>query len=77
MGTNGSSGGEGVVATEWLGDDPVVARRGVPEPDGAALNPVGLIGDILMMVTRVAATGRLVASLTRGTRRENDEVERA
>jgi len=55
----------------------VVARRGVPEPDEATLNPVGLIGDTLVAVTRVAATGRPVAPLTRGTRPEDTTAERA
>ena len=65
------------MATRWLGEDPVVARRGVSEPDEATLNPVGLIRDILVAVTRVAATGRLVASLTRGPRPERTAEEQA
>jgi hypothetical protein len=49
----------------------------VPEPDEATLNPFELIGYDLVAVTKVAATGPLVASLTRGTLPEDDEVERA
>ena len=63
------------MATRWLGEDPVVVRRGVLEADEATLNPVGLIGDTRMAVTRVAAAGWLVASLTRGTRPEDVEDE--
>jgi hypothetical protein len=58
-----------------LGEGPVVARRGVPEPDKATLNPIGLIGDILVAVTPVAATGRLLTSLIRGTCSEDVEGE--
>jgi hypothetical protein len=50
----------------------VVELSGVPESDEATLNPYGLIGYEL-----VAATGRLVAYLKRGTLPEDDEAERA
>ena len=35
------------MATGWMWDDQVMERSGVPEPDEAALNPFGLIGDTL------------------------------
>ena len=63
------------MAIGWLGDDPVVARRGVPGPDEATLNPVGLIGDTRVAVTRVAATGWLVVYLTHGPLPEDVEDE--
>lgn len=47
----------------------------VPEPDEATLNPFGLIGYELVTVTTVAATGRLVAYLKRGTLPEEVEDE--
>jgi hypothetical protein len=65
------------MATGWLGEDPVVERSGVPEPDEAMLNPFGLIGDTLMVVTRVAATDRLAVYLKRGTRPERKAEEQA
>jgi hypothetical protein len=52
-----------------------VELSGVPEPDKATLNPFGLIGYALVAVTRVPATGRLVAYLTRGTLPEDTEDE--
>jgi hypothetical protein len=55
----------------------VVELSGVPESDEATLNPYGLIGYELVAVTPVAATGRLVAYLKRGTLPEDDEAERA
>jgi hypothetical protein len=54
----------------------VVELSGVPEQDEATLNPYGLIGYELVAVTPVAATGRLVAYLKRGTLPEADEAER-
>jgi hypothetical protein len=51
----------------FMWDYQVVEHSGVPEPDEATLNPFGPIGDTLVVVTTVAATGRLLASLTRGT----------
>jgi hypothetical protein len=39
----------------------------VPESDEATLNPYGLMGYELVAVTPVAATGRLLAYLKRGT----------
>ena len=65
------------MATRWMWDYQVVELRGVPAPDEATLNPFGLIGYALVAVTTVAATGRLVAYLTRGTLPEGDETERA
>jgi hypothetical protein len=53
----------------------VVELSGVPEPDETTLNPFGLIGYALVAVTPVAATGRLVAYLTRGTLPEDAENE--
>jgi hypothetical protein len=47
----------------------------VPEEDEATLNPYGLIGYELVAVTTVAATGRLVAYLKRGTFPEDAEDE--
>jgi hypothetical protein len=55
----------------------VVELSGVPAEDEAMLNPFGLIGYALVAMTTVAATGRLVAYLTRGTLPEDDEAERA
>jgi len=55
----------------------VVELSGVPEQDEATLNPYGLIGYELVAVTSMAATGRLVAYLKRGTLPEDDEAERA
>jgi hypothetical protein len=54
----------------------VVELSGVPEPDEATLNPYGLMGYARVAVPPVAATGRLVASLIRGTRPEDNEAER-
>ncbi len=58
-------------------DDPVVERSGVPEPDGATLNPFDLIGYELVAVPRVAAIGRLVAYLKHGTLPADTEEEPA
>ena len=60
------------MAIGLMWNDQVVELSGVPEPDEATLNPYGLIGYEL-----VAATGRLVAYLKRGTLPEDDEAERA
>ena len=65
------------MATGWMWDYQVVELSGVPEQDEATLNPFGLIGYELVAVTPVAATGRLVAYLTRGTLPEDDEAMRA
>ena len=65
------------MATGFMRDYQVVELSGVPAPDEATLNPFGLIGYELVAVTTVAPTGRLVASLTRGTLSEDDEAERA
>jgi hypothetical protein len=67
---------EGLVTTGLMWNYQVVELSGVPEQDEATLNPYGLIGYELVAVTTVAATGRLVASLTRGTLPEDDEAER-
>jgi hypothetical protein len=64
------------MAIGLMWNDQVVELSGVPEQDEATLNPFGLIGYALVAVTTVAATGRLVAYLTRGTLPEDDEVER-
>jgi hypothetical protein len=53
----------------------VVELSGVPGEDEATLNPYGLIGYELVTVTTVAATGRLVAYLKRGTLSEDAEDE--
>ena len=53
----------------------VVELSGVPEQDEATLNPYGLIGYELVAVTLVAATGRLMAYLKRGTLPEDAEDE--
>jgi hypothetical protein len=58
-------------------NDQVVELSGVPAEDEATLNPFGLIGYALVAVTTVAATGRLVVYLTRGTLPEDDEAEQA
>jgi len=58
-------------------DYQVVELSGVPEQDEATLNPFGLIGYELVAVTTVAATGRLLAYLKRGTLPEGEEEERA
>jgi hypothetical protein len=47
----------------------------VPEQDEATLNPYGLIEYELVAVTLVAATGRLMAYLKRGTLPEDAEDE--
>jgi uncharacterized protein len=62
------------MAIRWMYDYQVVELTGVPEPDEATLNPFGLIGSALVAATPVAATGRLVASLTRGTLHCNLQV---
>jgi hypothetical protein len=64
-----------MMAIGWMWNDQVVERSGVPEPGEATLNPYGLIGYALVAVTPVAATGRLLAYLTRGTRSEGEERE--
>jgi hypothetical protein len=68
---------EGMMAAGWMWDYQVVELSGVPEQDEATLNPFGLIGYELVAVTTVAATGRLVAYLKRGTLPEDEEAERA
>ena len=55
------------MATGWMWDYQVVALNGVAEEDEATLNQYGLIGYELVAVTTVAATGRLLAYLKRGT----------
>ena len=55
----------------------VVELSGVPEQDEATPNPCGLIRYALVAVTTVAATGRLVAYVKRGTLPEDDEADRA
>jgi hypothetical protein len=71
------SGREEMMAMGLMWNDQVVELSGVPESDEATLNPYGLIGYELVAVTMVAATGRLVAYLKRGTLPEDDEAERA
>jgi hypothetical protein len=66
-----------MMAIELMWNDQVVELSGVPEPDEATLNPFGLIGYELVAVTTVAATGRLLAYLKRGTLPEDDETDRA
>jgi hypothetical protein len=66
-----------MMATGWMWDYQVVELSGVPAEDEATLNPFGLIGYALVAVTTMAATGRLVASLTHGTLPEDAEAERA
>jgi len=61
------------MATGWMWDYQAVELSGVPEPDEATLNPFGLIGYELVAVTTVAATGRLVSYLKRGTLPEDAE----
>jgi hypothetical protein len=68
---------EGMMAIGCMWNDQVVELSGVPEQDEATLNPFGLIGYELVAVTTVAATGRLIAYLKRGTLPEDDETERA
>ena len=63
------------MATGWMWDYQVVELHGVPEQDEATLNPFGLIGYELVAVVTVAATGRLVAYLKRGTLPEDVEDE--
>ena len=65
------------MAIGWMWDYQMVELSGVPEPDEATLNPFGLIGYELVAVTTVAATGRLLAYLMRGTLPEDDEAGRA
>lgn len=65
------------MAIGWMWAYQVVELSGVPKQDEATLNPSGLIGYELVAVTTVAATGRLVAYLKRGTLPEDDEAERA
>jgi hypothetical protein len=64
------------MAIGLMWNDQVVELSGVPEQDEATLNPYGLIGYALVVVTTVPTTGRLVASLKRGTLSEDDEAER-
>jgi hypothetical protein len=66
---------EDIMAIEFMWNDQVVELSGVPEPDEATLNPFSLIGYELVAVTTVAATGRLVAYLKRGTLPDDDEAE--
>jgi hypothetical protein len=66
-----------MMAIELMWNDQVVELSGVPEQDEATLNPFGLIGYELVAVTTVAATGRLVAYLKRGTLPEDAEDESA
>jgi hypothetical protein len=66
-----------MMAIGCMWNDQVVELSGVPEQDEATLNPFGLIGYELVAVTTVAATGRLIAYLKRGTFPEDDEAERA
>jgi hypothetical protein len=65
------------MAIGWMWDYQVVELSGVPAEDEATLNPFGLIGYELVAVTTVAATGRLVAYLKRGTLPEDAEDESA
>lgn len=65
------------MAVGLMWHDQVVELSGVPEPDEATRHPFGLIGYELVAVTTVPATGRLLASLKRGTLPEDDEAERA
>jgi hypothetical protein len=71
------SGQEEMMARGLMWNYQVVELSGVPEQDEATLNPYGLIGYELVAVTSMAATGRLVAYLKRGTLPEDDEAERA
>jgi hypothetical protein len=71
------SGQEEMMAIGLMWNYQVVELSGVPEQDEATLNPYGLIGYELVAVTSMAATGRLVAYLKRGTLPEDDEAERA
>jgi hypothetical protein len=64
-----------MMAIGLMWNDQVVELSGVPEQDEATLNPFGLIRYALVAVTTVAATGRLVAYLTRGTLSEDAEDE--
>jgi hypothetical protein len=64
------------MAIGWMWDYQGVELSGVPEQDEATLNPYGLIGYELVAVTMVAATGRLLAYLKRGTLPEDAEAER-
>jgi hypothetical protein len=66
-----------MMAIGLMWNDQVVELSGVPEPDEAMLSPYGLVGYELVAVTPVAATGRLVAYLKRGTLPEEAEEERA
>jgi glycine/D-amino acid oxidase-like deaminating enzyme len=65
------------MAIGWMWDYQVVELSGLPEPDEATLNSFGLIGYELVAVTPAAATGRLLASLTRGTPPEEAAAEPA
>jgi hypothetical protein len=65
------------MAIGWMWDYQVVELSGVPEQDEATLHPYGLIGYELVAVTTVAATGRLVAYLKRGTLPEDAADESA
>jgi hypothetical protein len=68
---------EGLMAIGLMWNYQVVELSGVPEQDEATLNPFGLIGYELVAVTPVAATGRPVAYLKRGTLPESEAEERA
>jgi hypothetical protein len=65
------------MAIGWMWNYQVVELSGVPEQNEATLNPFGLIGYELVAVTMVAATGRLLAYLKRGTLPDSEEEERA
>jgi hypothetical protein len=66
-----------VMAIGFMWNYQVVELSGVPEQDEATLNPSGLIGYELVAVTTVAATGRLLAYLKRGTPLDSEEDKRA
>jgi hypothetical protein len=66
-----------MMAIGLMWDYQVVELSGLPEQDEATLNPFGLIGYELVAVTPVAATGRLVAYLKRGTPPGEAEAEQA
>jgi hypothetical protein len=68
---------EGMMAIGLMWHDQVVELSEVPEPDEATRHPFGLLGYDLVAPTMVAATGRLVAYLKRGTLPGDNEAERA
>ena len=65
------------MAIGWMWDYQAVELSRVPKSDEATLNLFGLIGYELARVTPVAATGRLVAYLKRGTLPEDAGAEQA